>query len=758
MYSALDTDRARLAGWATFSRGVCLGIGLALTAMSASPEESRSPLMEEFVITATKKNVVQTAHDVPLAVTAYGADQLDALHVRDLTDLSFSMPNVQLDDIATAKGVANFSIRGLGINSSIPSIDPTVGVFVDGMYMGITSGVLLDMFDLESIEVLRGPQGLLFGRNVTGGAVVINTKDPGDEFAFSAKTVVEGRLGEGTGPNYYAMASVTGPVVENLAAKLSMYMNIDEGWHENLFDGRDFGKTENYIARRSVKWSPTADIELLVKYEHGKLDADGPAAQNAALFDKDEFDFSVDERGFSDHDWDQVIVEANWDVSFGDGTLTNIFGWRDYQGTALVDIDATPTFLFHSTAMIDQEQYSNEFRYAGRFVDAFSVTGGIYYFTQDLSYQETRSLPATLASLGFATVFEGGGIQDHDTWGVFLSVDYDFLDHFTLTFGGRYTEEDKSVKIASLNANIAALPAGNLLSGTAVRAFLACDVIGEACAFDFVDEDSWDSFTPKIGLQWRPSDEIQAYAHWTKGFRSGGYNLRNTDPTIGPGPFDQEEQNSYEVGIKYRAPGRRVNSSLALYWNDIEDMLREIITPGVAGAVQVIRNTAEVTIRGFEVETLFWASQNLVINFFVGYTDGEYDKVVFDLNGDGLVNGLDEDLDIPRLSPWTYGAGFVYTRQVPRLGIASARLNFNHRDKAASTDNNIGQLREVDHLDFSLSLTLPSRRWTARLYGKNMLDDVAIGGDTITPFGVPFGTFSPLGTGRIVGTELKFDY
>ena len=98
------------------------------------------------------------------------------------------MPNVQLDDIATFKGAANFSIRGLGINSSIPSIDPTVGVFVDGMYMGVTSGVLLDMFDLESVEVLRGPQGLLFGRNVTGGAVVINTKDPGDAFAFSVKT------------------------------------------------------------------------------------------------------------------------------------------------------------------------------------------------------------------------------------------------------------------------------------------------------------------------------------------------------------------------------------------------------------------------------------------------------------------------------------------------------------------------------------------------------------------------------------------
>ena len=752
MNSPVDRGHTRLPGW-TVSLGTALAIGVAMLIAPATAQQLSSSILEEVVVTATKKNIEETVHDVPLALTAYGADQLNALHVRDLADLSFSMPNVQLDDIATVKGTANFSIRGLGINSSIPSIDPTVGVFVDGMYMGITSGVLLDMFDLESVEVLRGPQGLLFGRNVTGGAVVINTKDPGDAFAFSVKTAIEGRLEEGTGASYYAMTSVTGPVMEDLSARLSMYMNIDEGWHENLFDGRDFGEVESYIARPSLRWTPTQAIELLVKYEHGKLDADGPAAQNAALFDTDEFDFSVDERGFSDNDWDQVIVEANWDVAFGDGTLTNIFGWRDYALSGLADIDGTPTFLFHATARSEQEQYSNEFRYAGRFGGVLALTGGVYYFTQDIAYQETRSLPATLASLGFATVFEGGGVQDHDTWGVFLTFDYDFMDDFTLTLGGRYTEADKSVQIASLNANIMPLPADNLASGTAVRPFVACDVIGDACTFDFVDEDNWDSFTPKVGLQWQPNDAIQAYAHWTKGFRSGGYNVRNTDPTIGPGPFDQEQQDAYEAGIKYRTPDGRVNSNIALYWNDIDDMQREINTPGLAGVVQVIRNTAEATIRGFEVEALFSASENVAISFFVGYTDGQYDKVRFDLNGDGVLDRRDQDLDIPRLSPWSYGAGFVYTRQIP-LGFASARLNFSHRDEAAFTDNNIGQLRDMDRLDFGVSLSSPAQQWTGRIYGKNMLDEVAVGGDTITPF----GTFSPLSTGRLVGLEVQFDY
>lgn len=550
------------------------------------------------------------------------------------------------------------------------------------------------------------------------------------------------------------MASVTGPIIDTLAAKFSMYMNIDEGWHENLFDGRDFGEAETYVARPSIMWAPTEDLELLVKYEHANLDADGPAAQNTALFDKDEFDFSIDERGFADQAWNQVIVEANWYVPFGDGKFTNIFGWREYELESLFDVDATPTFLFHAFLGIDQDQLSNEFRYAGRFMNRLAVTTGVYYFTQDLSYQETRSLPATVVSLGFASVFEGGGIQEHDTWGAFLNLDYDFLDQFTLTLGARYTEEDKAVRIASLNANISPLPADNLGAGTAIRPFVACDVIGEACTFDFIDKDAWDSFTPKVGLQWRPNDEIHAYAHWTMGFRSGGYNLRNTDPTIGPGPFDQEEQHSYEIGIKYQAADRPVTSSLALFWNDIDNMQREINTAGLAGVVQVIRNTAEVTIRGFELETLFAASEHAVVNFFVGYTDGSYDKVRFDLTGDGIINGLDEDLDIPRLSPWSYGAGFVYTRDFWDFGEISARMNFSHRDEAAFTDNNLGRLRAVDILDFGVSLTPPSYLWTARIYGKNVFDEVAVGGDTITPF----GTFSPLGRGRTFGVELQFDY
>ena len=136
--------------------------------------------LEDVVVTAQKR--AQPSQDVPLSITAFDAEQIDALKVRDLGSLSINMPNVTLDDVGTARGIANFSIRGLGINSSIPSIDPTVGVFVDGIYIGTNATVLYDAFDLESIEVLRGPQGVLFGRNVVGGAVLVNTKTPTDRY------------------------------------------------------------------------------------------------------------------------------------------------------------------------------------------------------------------------------------------------------------------------------------------------------------------------------------------------------------------------------------------------------------------------------------------------------------------------------------------------------------------------------------------------------------------------------------------------
>jgi iron complex outermembrane receptor protein len=148
---------------------------------------------------------------------------LEALKIRDLSNLSVGIPNVAMDDIGTFRSIANFSIRGLGINSSIPSIDPTVGVFIDGVYMGQPAGIVIDMFDIQSIEVLRGPQGTLFGRNVTGGAVLINTKKPGDELEFTVRAALDGNPNGDGGLTSYIMGAVGGPISDTFGARLSIY-------------------------------------------------------------------------------------------------------------------------------------------------------------------------------------------------------------------------------------------------------------------------------------------------------------------------------------------------------------------------------------------------------------------------------------------------------------------------------------------------------------------------------------------------------
>ena len=174
--------------------------GLILTSMSAglasAQDDSQNrgsvaDLLDEIVVTATKKQDAENVQDIALSVSAFNANTLDALNIQDLQDLTFSAPNASLDGVGSFRGFANFSIRGLGVTSSIPSIDPSVGVFVDGVFLGTNAGVIFDTFDLDSVEILRGPQGLLFGRNTTGGAVVLNTANPTDEFTLKARASVE---------------------------------------------------------------------------------------------------------------------------------------------------------------------------------------------------------------------------------------------------------------------------------------------------------------------------------------------------------------------------------------------------------------------------------------------------------------------------------------------------------------------------------------------------------------------------------------
>ena len=717
------------------------------------PVRASAALLEEVTVTARKRE--EGSQEVPLSVSAFNSDQLDALKVRSLTNLSVGMPNVSLEDIGTTRGTANFSIRGLGINSSIPTIDPTVGLIQNGVYLGTNSGIIFDMFDVASVEVLRGPQGTLFGRNVTGGAVLINHKKPGDELEASAKVAVE--TGDIGGINTYYMGAVGGPITDGLGGRIVLYYNDDEGQFENDFTGDDHGEIEQQMVRGTLVWEPSDTTELVVRYEYSDIDGDGPAAQShtngsgvpgtPVNNDRDEFDFSIDETGFQKNETNFFTAEFNWDVGFGDGTITNIFGYRDSEGSSLGDIDAQPVWLFHAPAWLETEQISNELRYNGVFADSVNVTAGVFYFENDLDYHERRNLLGALTGgVAPALQLDGGGTQETKSYTVFTQVDYDITDMLTLTAGVNYSYEEKDAEIASLIDNQNS----------------PCNIVeGPACPYDFVDDDDWSNVAPKLGATYNLNDDSRVYASWTRGFRSGGYNLRNTSATENPEVFDEEEVNNFEIGYKSTHEWGRLNA--AIFYNEIDDMQRELNLPNEgAGVVQLIKNTADATIMGIEVDGTFRVTDNIVVLASVGYIDAEYDEVREDLNNDGVVDGDDEDLDLPRAPELTYSLGANFDMDVGDWGFMTARINYAYRDEMAFTDSNLGFINEVDMLDAGVDFQSNDGAWIFSLYGRNLLDETSHGGDTQLPDTIgPVtvgGTFSPLTPGIRVGLEVTYNF
>lgn len=724
-------------------------------AADQADEDEGGPI-ETVVITATKRRDGQSTQDAPLAVTAFGAPQLDALQFRDIESLSFTMPNVSLDDVGTAKGVANFSIRGLGINSSIPSIDPTVGVFVNGVYLGINQGVVLDTFDLEAIEVLRGPQGVLFGRNVTGGAVVLRTRRPDQHYGGQVKYNLE-LSPESDGLEHRVAGGIDLPLVDDmLAVRVSGSLRKDEGWFTNDFDDSTFGAADAWMVRPTIVFTPTDDIRLDLTFEHHVTATDGAAAQNretdtAVSGDMTGFTINIDEPGEANYTVDFLSAELNWDL--GElGLLTNVFGWRTLESDFVSDIDARNAHFFHGSGITKQDQISNELRYFGQFADRVDLTAGVYFFQQSILYRERRNLlgVATMMPVG-AIDSTFGGDQEQTSLGAFANTETHLFEGLSLLAGVRYTMEDKAVKIATFNP------------------MSPCGVLEEECTFDFEDDNSWSSVSPKVGLQYRLDDDTQVYGHWTRGFRSGGYNFRNTSPTASPGPFDEEQQDAYELGAKTRQLDGKLNISLAGFLTQMADMQREVNVPDDAvGVVQVIDNTADATIYGVEADVSAQLFGGLTLLGSLGIMRSSYDEVRYDLDGDGMVGESDKELSLPRFPELTATAGMLYQRQLGDLGIIRLRGNYGYRDETYFTDNNLGVLPGGHVIDAGLGFTylglgqsagvLP----TLTLYGRNLANTVFLGGQTpLPPMLGPLdlgGNFSVLKEGRVIGVELKLEW
>ena len=713
-----------------------LTASLALPTDAWAQEGSAGALLDEVVTVARKRSEAEAVQEVPIAVTAFGAEQLDALFVTKLDDLSHLMPNVQLEAVGTFPGVQNFSIRGQGINSSIPSVDPTVGIFVDGIYLGTTFGAVIDTFDLESVEVLRGPQGLLFGRNVTGGAVLLRTKRPGNEFAVRA------RVGGTDEDQFNVAASIEGPLNDQFSAKLVAYYDDDQGYFRNANQqsvpsapvpgvfyfnaatGRNVGEMETRLFRPTFTWTPTDTQEWTLILESGNSEGDGAVWANKTAQDagaQSYFVTTLDEVGFTDLEWNQATLETNIDEVAG-GTITNIMGWREVEANSATDVDGTNLPIFAASGLTKQDQYSNELRWSGSFSDTWDTTFGVYYFDQDVSYREGRLIQGGAVRLAL------GGSMQAENFGLFWNNDFLINDEWTASVGIRYTDESKSAQIFT---------AGCL------------DIVTFSCAADNL-EGNWDNITPKIGFERTINEDVRLYGFWSKGFRSGGFNFRNAKPlTIPPGPTQEEENNTFEIGLKSELADGRMRLNVAVFHNEIDDMQRELNLPDLDVVVlQGTINAGDVEIQGIEVDFVALLTDTFSINASVGFQDGEYTSV-----NPAFASFLGSEL--PRLAPGNGSFGFSWDIPLDANGLINIAGNYTYRDQNFYNDSNTEFFEEQERVGASINYFSPDDQWQVSLYGKNLSDEPNWG--NLTSIAGLF-TAGPMQKGRLIGLQVDYRY
>lgn len=715
--------------------------GVWAQAQSSSPQATGATAngaLEDIVVTAQKKATGERAQAVPVTITAVSGDTLERKQIASLTELGQSIPNVAMDQAASIKGTANFSVRGLGISSSLPTLESATGVFVDGVYLASTQGVLLDMFDLDGIEVLRGPQGTLFGKNVTGGAVLIHNRAPTDHFELRARASVE------SGPEYKGGISIAGPLATDLKARVSALYDRDEGWFHNDFNNQPIGRSRTRLVKGAVEWTPGA-LDNILRAEYGRSTGDGAVDQNPAFYSRQGFTVNQDFVGYSDAKWWSVTNETNLDVAFGDGKLTNIAAYRRVDTVTAADIDGTPFKGFNNTPNVQVKQFSDELRYAGHVASWLDLTVGAYYFWSGINLIETRYL----VTVGSDRTY--GGDQTEHMGAVFAQGDVKFSDKLILTLGGRYSSERKRADVAVFSA------AGS-----------TCNPVTRACTYAFPDlGGKWHSFSPKAGLQYKVNRDVQFYASASKAYRAGGFNIRVTSPTQ-QNQFNQEQTVAFEIGGKADLFDHRLRTNFALFQNNTKHLIADVSIASASGGgtIQDTRNAGNVRAQGVEFEAVAQLTKAISLNASVGYQHAKFTKIdfsLFDAPGEpvGTINGTDLALKLPRVSPWSYSVGATLAQPVGAGRTLRGRVSWSYRDKAFNNYSNTAYLNTVQSLDANLGLSFHHDEMSVTVYGRNLTNHAYQSFTSVIPtvFFPPITTGIPPGSGllekgRVVGVEL----
>ena len=709
------------------------------TAWSAAPmvavaQEDRVSL-EEVIVTARKRE--ESLQDVAIAVTAL-SDQLQQSTVRNLANTQEFVPNLLIDTTPGNQG-ASIAIRGVSFQETDKSFDPPNGVILDGVFLGTSAGALLNNFDIDRIEVLRGPQGTLFGKNTIGGAINVIRSAPTKEWGG------ELRLAAGDFGKEEIQGLVNMPLTDKGGLKLYGAKLDSDGYIENDLIGKDVGGTDYQQMGATVAFDITDNFDISLTLERTDDDSDLGAWGNFNKF-SDAACYSslggvpglippspspfgsgcmeLDENSDEDHSSqnapntpdissDYANLTMNWMV--GDWALTSITGYMDRDEELRLEYDASFNEFLTVEAENEYEQFSQEFRVNGNVTDNINLTAGLYYWESEYKqFQESFDMwyyfqnvnPFPIQGYGPGEVSQTlRGEGDNTSYAAFANMDWNLTDRLLLNLGGRITYEEKT--FSGRTGEYVNQTTGDLIVPEGPDRNL---------------EDDWTEFSPRVALQYSLSDDAMVFGSFSSGFRSGGFFARTQD-IDGLTSYDPEYVDTWEIGVKSELWDNRIRLNATAFYSDYTDKQEDVIVPNSTGAVgSVITNASDVEIMGVEIEFTAALTDKLTVFANYGYIDSEYTEFDADINGDGMIT--DNSGLVLRNTPENtvqLGGNWVQPLSFGELG-----LNYNYywRDEYQTVFQNdpLGHVDSAGFHNASIDLAFLDH-YRISFYGRNLSDE-----------------------------------
>ncbi|MCB1044189.1 MAG: TonB-dependent receptor [Acidobacteria bacterium] len=714
----------------------CLCLPLAAQDETEEKKQEQPTYVEELVVTAQRRE--QSIQDVPLAVSAFKAETLEQMGTQTINELQMHVPNVTLVPSRATNNTLTAYVRGIGQADPLWGFEPGVGVYVDDVYIARPQGAMLEVFDVDRIEILRGPQGTLYGRNTIGGALKYVTKaydpTPGGK--------IKAALGNYTQTDL-VVSGHTPLGSDALIIGGSVAVLQRDGFGNYLPSGEENYNKDMLTGRLSLEYRPSDSFFLRLALD--ELRDDSNSKQGYRVTPEDPNDPS------SQQVWDDIYdsyagighensVETSgqslmmqWIIN-DQYSFKSITAHRDGHTDTPIDFDSLEEPYFDVPAFYDDDQLTQEFQLQ---FDGDHIHGiaGLYYLDGDAS----GAFDVVLSQVaGGFTILQAGDVETK-SFAAFADVTWEWNDQWSMVAGARYTKDDKDVYV--LRENFLGL--GSPTFGNDAAFSLGA-------VTDYTNDRSFSEVTPRFGINYSPNDDTLTYFAYNRGFKSGGFDMRGNAqaaPLTKEG-YDSEIVDAFEFGMKTMI-GSRTRLNTAVFFSDYQDI--QVTTQfaidsdgdGVDDTFQsLLRNAGNAEMKGIEMELFSQATDKLGINFNVGYTDAEFvDFPGFDLEGNPI--DLSDSKDIPHTPDWTGNLGFNYAMRTGETGLFTALVNVSYRGAYQIFEDALPLLDpdSATLLNAGLVWTIMDGRLTLSLQGRNLTDETyKVGGYNFPTLGPPGGS------------------